>query len=136
MNEIVPNLFVGTADDAASLGTVVPSGWMVISVTEYRVHYGRGEECPREPQGSHDMPFMLWEGELRRRKLDDIARLIAAGLDAGERVLVHCVKAHERSPLAVTYYLMHFGLVPDVDLAYTLVKRKHPETEDRRHWLP
>lgn len=136
--EIVPGLYVGIAADAAALGPVVPSYWRIISVTEYRAKYGRSEECPNEPVGPYalDLPFMHVAGGRRKAVLETIADHIELFLAGHKQVLVHCVHAHERSPLAIMYYLVRSGRVHDIDAAYAFVKSKHPPTEDRRSWLP
>ena len=134
MTEVVPQLFIGTRFDAEALGAEVPAHWLVISVTEYRARYGRAEELPNEPTGALDVPFML-EGTASPKLLDAIAEAIACGLDAGRNVLVHCVHAHERSPLAVAWYLVWSGQAGNIAAAYELVQRKHPRTERRDHWL-
>ena len=106
--EILPNLFVGTREDAEALGERVPDDWACISVTEYRSRYKRKEELPREPIGSLDMPFMAdWPGEWHAdpHKLDLIAETIWWRLQAGKKVLVHCIHAQERSPLMGAWYL-------------------------------
>lgn len=133
MTEVEPNLFVGTAVAAASLGPDVPPDWCVISVTEYRAKYGRGEELPDEPNGALEFPFMI-TGAADNGALDRMARVIDAQLKAGKKVLVHCVHAHERSPLAVAWYLAWTGRLT-MEAAYRFVKARHPSTEDRLQWL-
>jgi hypothetical protein len=134
VNEIIPSLFVGTREDAAALGATVPISWECISVTEYRAIYGRNEECPNEPVGSIDLPFMK-TGTADPAILNAIAETIAAALDAGKRVLVHCVHAHERSPLAIVWYLVWSGQATSLESAYEHMTRKHPSTELRLKWL-
>jgi hypothetical protein len=134
VNEIVPRLFVGTREDAAALGTTVPISWECISVTEYRAIYGRNEECPNEPVGSIDLPFMK-TGTVDPAVLNVIAETIAASLAAGKRVLVHCVHAHERSPLAIVWYLVWSRQATTLEAAYEHVMKAHPETELRLKWL-
>ena len=134
MTEIITNLFVGTREDAAALGAVVPDGWTVISVTEYRAHYGRSEELPSEPQGALDIPFMR-SGTAEPHVLDAISEVIKSRLRVGDRVLVHCVHAHERSPLAIVWHLARVGLAPSIEAAYEIVCAKHPAMELRLKWL-
>ena len=134
MTEIITNLFVGTREDAAALGTIVPDGWTVISVTEYRARYGRSEELPAEPQGALDLPFMR-SGRVDPYVLDAISEVIASRLRVGDRVLVHCVHAQERSPLAIVWHLVRVGLAPSIEAAYDAVRTKHPTTEIRTPWL-
>ena len=134
MTEIIPNLFVGTPEDAAALGAVVPDGWTCISVTEYRARYGRAGEFPNEPVGSVDLPFML-PGYAEPHVLDAISEIIKSRLRVGNRVLVHCVHAHERSPLAIVWHLARMGLAPTIEAAHEAVLAKHPTTERRTHWL-
>ncbi len=130
MTEILPKLFVGTREDAAALGTTVPADWLCLAVTEYR------DELPNEPAASIDMQFMD-----RARscaiisKLDAVAYLIELGLQAGRNVLVHCVHAHERSPLAIVWYLVWSKQFPSIEAAYAHVQRLHPGTERRDAWL-
>jgi protein-tyrosine phosphatase len=136
--EIVPRLFLGTREDAEALGERVPDDWTCISVTEYRAWYGRKEELPREPIGSLDMPFMIkatdgWHAD--PYKLDLLAEVIRWRLAEGKRVLVHCVHGQERSPLTVVWYLAACGEAASIEHAYERVKRLHPRTERRDHWL-
>lgn len=134
MTEIEPNLFVGTREDAASLGAEVPADWCCISVTEYRAKYGRGEELPNEPRGAIELPFMLQEGAARKEALDAIALAIDDAIVFGKRVIVHCVHAHERSPLAVAWYLAWTGRMT-LEAAHELVVARHPPAEDRLRWV-
>jgi len=136
--EVIPNLFVGTREDAEALGARVPDDWACLSVTEYRSRYKRTEELPREPDGSLDLPFMTdrpggWHAD--HHKLDLIAETIWWKLQQGKKVLVHCIHAQERSPLAIAWYLAWSGAVPSIDRAYTVVSARHPRTERRDQWL-
>lgn len=136
--EVAAGLFLGTREDAEALGSRVPDDWACISVTEYRKRYGRKEELPREPDGSLDMPFMAdapggWHAD--RHKLDLIAETIWWRILRGKKVLVHCIHAQERSPLAVAWYLAWSAAVPSFARAYDTVARLHPRTERRDHWL-
>lgn len=135
--EVVPKLFLGTREDAEALGARVPDNWACISVTEYRSRYNRKEELPREPEGALDLPFMSdvggWHAD--RHKLDLIAETIWWKLQYGKKVLVHCVRAQERSPLAVAWYLVWCGWSPSMPQAYEYVTRRHPRTELRNQWL-
>jgi hypothetical protein len=136
--EIIPRLFLGTREDAEALGPHVPDDWACFSVTEYRSRYGRKEELPNEPDGSIDMPFMAdrpdgWHAD--RHKLDLIAELIWWRLQEGKKVLVHCIHAQERSPLAVVWYLVWSGEAPTLARAYEIVTQRHPRTERRDKWL-
>ena len=135
---IVPNLFVGTREDAEALGDRIPDDWACISVTEYRSRYGRTEELPHEPEGSLDMPFMAdwpngWHAD--PHKLDLIAETIWLRLQQGNKVLVHCIRAQERAPLAIAWYLAWSGAAPSVVRAYETVAKLHPRTERRDKWL-
>lgn len=138
-SEILPGLFVGTREDAAALGPSVPDDWTCLSVTEYRARYGRKEELPNEPEGSLDMPFMMvdkagkWHAD--NHKLDLIAETIWWKLSLGKKVLVHCVHAQERSPLAIVWYLVWNGSAPSIERAYDAVTRLHARTERRDKWL-
>jgi len=132
--EIIPQLYVGTREDAEALGPRVPNEWAVISVTEYRSRYKRKEELPREPVGSLDLPFMAdwpngWHAD--PHKLDLIAETIWWRIQAGKRVLVHCIQAQERSPLAVVWYLVWSGAEPSIADAYTRVVKLHPRAQRR-----
>lgn len=137
-SEILPNLFLGTREDAEALGDRVPDDWTCISVTEYRSRYKREEELPREPVGSLDMPFMAdWPGGWHAdpHKLDLIAETIWWKLQSGKKVLVHCIHAQERSPLAIAWYLAWCGEAPSMMRAYERVTKLHPRTERRDKWL-
>ena len=136
--EILPNLFVGTREDAEALGTRVPDDWACISVTEYRSRYKRTEELPREPDGSLDLPFMTdrpdgWHAD--PHKLDLIAETIWWRLQIGKKVLAHCIHAQERAPLAGAWYLAWSGAAPTILAAYETVAKLHPRTERRDKWL-
>jgi hypothetical protein len=133
LSEIEPRLFVGTREDAAALGPIVPADWCCISVTEYRAKYGRAEELPNEPLGAIELPFMQ-TGKADAAVLDEIATTIERELSAGKNVLVHCVHAHERSPLAIMWYLAwREGLL--LEIAHARVAAKHPSTENRLKWV-
>lgn len=137
-SEILPNLFLGTREDAEALGDRVPDDWACISVTEYRSRYKRKEELPREPVGSLDLPFMAdWPGGWHAdpHKLDLIAETIWWKLQSGKKVLVHCIHAQERSPLAIAWYLAWCGEAPSLSRAYERVAKLHPRTERRDKWL-
>jgi len=131
--EVIPGLFVGTREDAEALGPSVPADWACISVTEYRSRYKRTEELPKEPIGSLDLPFMAdrpnWHAD--PHKLDLIAETIWWRLQIGKKVLVHCIHAQERSPLAVAWYLAWSGSAPSLGRAYEIVEKLHPRTERR-----
>jgi hypothetical protein len=137
--EVLAGLFVGTREDAEALGPCVPDDWACISVTEYRSRYKRTEELPREPVGSLDLPFMVdepggWHAD--PHKLDFIAETIWWKLQIGKKVLVHCVHAQERSPLAVVWYLAWSGVAPSIDRAYKIIEKLHTLTERRDgKWL-
>lgn len=133
-SEIEDRLFVGTRENAADLGPAVPAGWSCISVTEYRAKYGRSEELPDEPRGAIELPFMQ-TGKADAAVLDQIAETIERELAAGKRVLVHCIHAHERSPLAIAWYLHWTGRFATLEIAYAHVVKKHPATEDRLRWV-
>lgn len=132
--EILPNLYLGTREDAEALGRRVPESWACISVTEYRSRYKRKEELPNEPVGSLDMPFMVdwpdgWHAD--PHKLDLIAETIWWKLQSGKKVLVHCIHAQERAPLAVVWYLAWSGAAPSIVRAYEMVTKLHPRTQRR-----
>lgn len=136
--EVISRLFLGTREDAEALGARVPDNWACVSVTEYRSRYKRKEELPNEPDGSLDMPFMSdipdgWHAD--RHKLDLIAETIWWRLQTGKKVLVHCIHAQERAPLATAWYLAWSGTAPSMVHAYETVARLHPRTERRDKWL-
>ena len=136
--EVLPNLFVGTREDAEALGTRVPDDWACISVTEYRSRYKRTEELPREPDGSLDMPFMVdWPDGWHAcpHKLDLIAETTWWKLQIGKKVLVHCIHAQERAPLTAAWYLAWSGAATSIIRAYETVAKLHPRTERRDKWL-
>lgn len=136
--EILPNFFVGTREDAEAMGERVPNDWACIAVTEYRSRYKRPEELPREPDGSLDMPFMAdWPGGWHAdpHKLDLIAETIWWKLQSGRKVLVHCIRAQERAPLAAAWYLAWSGAAPSMGHAYETIAEVHPLTERRDKWV-
>jgi hypothetical protein len=135
---ILPNLFVGTREDAEALGARLPDDWACISVTEYRSRYKRTEELPLEPIGSLDMPFMVdwpdgWHAD--PHKLDLIAETIWWKLQIGKKVLIHCIHAQERAPLTAVWYLVWSGAAPTIARAYEMVAKLHPRTERRDKWI-
>jgi hypothetical protein len=136
--EILPKLFLGGRFDAEALGSRVPDDWTCVSVTEYRSRYKRREELPSEPEGSLDMPFMIdwpdgWHAD--PHKLDLIAETIWWKLQIGKKVLVHCIHAQERAPLATAWYLAWSGAAPSFLRAYETIAKLHPRTERRDKWL-
>ena len=136
--EIVPNLFIGTREDAEALGEHLPDNWVCISVTEYRSRYKRTEELPLEPVGSLDLPFMAdwpdgWHAD--PHKLDLIAETIWWKIQLGKKVLVHCIHGQERSPIAVAWYLAWSGAAPSITHAYEMVAKLHARTQRRDKWL-
>ena len=66
--------------------------------------------------------------------LDAIADEVARYLALGRMVLVHCVQAHERSPLAIAWYLVKSKRAKNLTAAYDIVCAKHPPTERRMQW--
>jgi hypothetical protein len=136
--ELLPNLFIGTREDAEALGIRVPDDWACLSVTEYRSRYKRKEELPREPEGSLDMPFMAdWPDGWHAcpHKLDLIAETIWWKLQIGKKVLVHCIHAQERAPLVGAWYLTWSGNAPSLLHAYETISKLHTRTERRDKWL-
>ena len=47
---------------------------------------------------------------------------------------IGCVQAHERSPLAIAWYLVKSKQAADLNAAYGIVCAKHPPTERRDAW--
>ena len=136
MTEILPRLFLGDRYAAERLGLFVPPGWHCISVTEYDGRGGRKDEIPNEPYGAARIPFMnIPDKYTRRSTLDDIVVTIDAFLDAGKKVLVHCVQSKERSPLVIAWYLMRKQHAATLDAAYDRVCELHPRTERRISWV-
>ncbi len=133
--EIVPGLFVGDRYAAEDMGAVVPRGWHCISVTEYDGTHDRKNEIPNEPVGSKSYPFMRLHNPERIAMLDAIADEIQKFRFADKRVLVHCVQAKERSPLAIAWYLVRYHYARDLNAAYAMVIEKHPRAERRDAWV-
>lgn len=50
-------------------------------------------------------------------------------------ILIHCYSGIERSPFTVAWVLFRLGYIKDFYEAYNLVKQKHPQTQDRTHWI-
>jgi hypothetical protein len=127
MDEIIPNLFIGDKFDAEKLGNA--EGWLIIAVTEYE------NEIPNEPSEAIRRPFM--RGDLADTAvLDEIGLIIGASIHHGKKVLVHCVHAHERSPLAIAWYLVQHFKAKDLNEAYDMIIAKHPTAVRRLYWLP
>ena len=115
-SEIIPNLYIGDLQDAASFRG------MIISVLPERFH--------EEPQHAILIPF-LGNG---RATLDTTAALIDAALALGLPVLVHCEEGCERAPLTVAWFLTRRrGMT--LNQAYDLLQNRRPIIRDRRRWL-
>ena len=115
-SEIIPNLFVGDLQDAASFDG------MIISVLH--------DTPVAEPKRAIQIPFLA-NG---RATLDTTAALIDAALRRGMRVLVHCEEGSERAPLTVAWFLIRRrGMT--LEQAYALLRERRPIVRDRRKWL-
>lgn len=136
MTEVLPRLFLGDRYAAESLGKFVPPGWHCISVTEYDGRGGRKDEIPNEPYGAARIPFMdIPDKYTRRQTLDGLVVEIDSFLDAGKKVLVHCVQSKERSPLVIAWYLVRKQHAATLDVAYDRLVILHPRTERRLYWV-
>lgn len=124
MDEIIPGLFIGDINDARK-----PFDGFVFNVLEGPV---------QSPDSRHGwIPIVqggMGEVRVRTKDLDIAADNIESALRSHGRVLVHCAGGIERSPLTVAWFLYRKrGMT--FDTAYTLVTRKHPQTQRRDVWL-
>lgn len=121
--------------------------WRIIAVLDYPT-----QECPNEPAYSdvfkiftnrdpekhpygtdwHDDPSIVADTE----QLDKIVNLIEAYRFHGFNVLVHCVGGVHRSPLVVAWFMFRFGASASLEEAYTAIRQKRPEVEERLMWIP
>src|SRR5437588_8938317 len=100
-----------------------------MAVTEYI------NEIPNEPKGAEIITFMVFNEEDRPTYLNLISKKIDEYLKANKKVLVHCVHGHERSPLAIAWYLVYSGHSKDLNEAYDFVISKHPTAVRRLYCL-
>jgi protein-tyrosine phosphatase len=121
MDEILPGLYLGDANDALKA-----EGMVIICVLEVKP--------PTEPQGAIFFPF-LENGIANMNILRDFASTVDRLLTDGKKVLVHCGGGIERSPLAVAFYISWKRGIP-IEEAYQIVEQKHPQTQRRLQWLP
>lgn len=123
--EIVPNVWLGNADDAMRLWR--RPGWTIIDVREM--------DTELDPPSVIKIPLLRsrTHGNAGRKALGLIADAIDAGLKRGDQVLVHCWVGKERSPLAVAAWLVTSrGLT--LDAAYAWIMEVRP-VADCRSWL-
>jgi len=132
MNEIIPNLFLGTFTDGHQ--------------HQYDMHVLSVQwECePTIPPKAMNIPTTGFLMKIKGGgtdayaipiKMDQAADWIHDRLQRGEKVLVHCLVGVERSPLTVVWYLMrHHNMT--LQEAYELVIEKRKEAQYRGYWLP
>lgn len=70
-----------------------------------------------------------------RRRLDLAADFITERIKTNTKLLVHCAAGIERSPLAVAWWLVKDGHMPDLETAYKYLQLVLPIVGDRRHWI-
>jgi predicted protein tyrosine phosphatase len=95
---------------------------------------------PRAPMKTNHfaiVDYMADDPDPRRARieeLDRVAEFIYIHYLAGKRILVHCGAGIERSPFAVTWFLMKKKGM-QWDAAFAVVQRMRPQAMPRDYWL-
>jgi len=150
LTEIVHNLWIGTIHDAIYDKTnwsliICCAEWDNFSAEErdYLMVQNRAiahvpfMKYSRKYSDDPNEPCIMQDCEADINKLNLLAALIPQGLLRG-RVLVHCAAGVERSPLAVSWYLLHYRSefkFNSLEEAFALVKSKRPNVENRLDWI-
>ena len=123
-NEILPNLFLGDLQDAIDFAKTKDGH--IIVVLESRP--------ASEPFQSIHVPVITSSGSVHSSQLNKVGCIIHALLSQGKPLLVHCAAGIERSPLTTVWYL-HKWHGMSLDEAYSYVKKRRPQVQDRQQWL-
>jgi hypothetical protein len=140
MNEIIPNLYLGSMLDAKHNH----NDMLVLSVM-WEGEPGQEHSHVKIPTTTYQM----WSMDVAPKDgmqpaegvqvdpvgMDRAADMIHAALTSNVRLLVHCAFGIERSPLTVVWYLMRHMFM-NLREAYDLVLARRPEAQYRGAWLP
>ena len=135
---IYDDIYIGTIDDA-----LAEKEMTIVTVLENsNAEYLETKMAELREKWTYNFPvFNDATDEFNICELEALAswmRRRKSTFDTKKGVLVHCWSGIERSPFAVAWIL--FRNYPDkfstFDEAYSLVKEKRPETQDRKVWLP
>ena len=121
MDEIIPGqLYLGDIKDALDplLGLEIDRA---ISVqTEY--------ECIHKCADSWNVPF--FDGQhVDNKTIHRAVRLIHEGIQAGQKVLIHCAGGISRSPMITACYLVKSGRFPTFDSAMEHIAKCRPKID-------
>lgn len=119
LTEVVPKLFIGRIEDAATFDGDI------ISVYETL--------WDGEPRKALWIPILM-DGKAKKQQLNMVAFAIHTSLANNRPVLVHCHQGIERSPLAVAFYLRAMRGITMKE-AYEFIKSKRPEIVEHLDWL-
>ena len=134
MDEIIPNLWVGSLGDAISERKKILIDVRWPNEIQLQPYTNRvGVAIPTT------YPVYDSDKDVRTIEASPFAMVIVADLIKEHikhmPILVHCVIGVDRSPLTVACYLVrHHGL--SLNDAYKLVETMHPETHRHEDWLP
>ena len=126
-NEIIPNLFLGSQQDAIEFDKAWGEDGTIICVLEQRP--------ANEPFSSYHTPIRTSSGHVHDKQLKHIAWFLQILLAKNQKTLVHCAAGLERSPLTIAYFLTKIHFRNDIKQAYEYIKTKRPEVYDRSDWL-
>jgi len=126
-NEIIPNLFLGSQQDAIEFDKAWGEDGTIICVLEQRP--------ANEPFRSYHIPVRTSSGHVHEEQLTHISWFLRMLLSDKRKTLIHCAAGLERSPLAVSFFLVEIGFRNDIKQAYEYIKTKRPEIYDRSDWL-
>jgi len=121
MDEIIPGtLYLGDIKDAldANLGQSIDRAIAVC--TEYH--------CDHKCADSWNAPFPDGQS-VDNMTIHRVVRLIHEGIEAGQRVLIHCAAGISRSPMITACYLYKSGRFPSYDAAFEHVGKCRPKID-------
>ncbi|MHB9131910.1 MAG: dual specificity protein phosphatase family protein [Armatimonadota bacterium] len=127
MQEINSHLFIGSDADYEDDVSLQPGGWRVVQAAKYPYHrdaVGYGGRAA--PEGSPEYYVARRDNRLilnlidapspnyvPQQVIDTALRFIHAGLDAGEKVLVHCNQGQSRAPtIGLLYLAVYTNVLP------------------------
>jgi len=119
--EIAPGVFVG--------------GWKDATRFEGERFCVLDEARDDLPPCVHVPIFSETTGEVNRRNLDRLAKLVQTARSEGKPALIFCGMGIRRGPLGGAWYL-HRAEHLSLDEAYARVRAVRPQTEHARDWVP
>ena len=134
MDEIIPNLWVGSLGDAIKEHKKILIDVRWADEIKLQPYTNRvGVAIPTT------YPVYDKDKDVKTIEASPLAMMIVADLIREHTkympALVHCVLGVDRSPLTIACYLVrHHGL--SLDDAYKLIETMHPETRRHEDWLP